>query len=148
MTGHSGLHYNTSFQQLLAPANHSAAVTSAALDLQNYDMAELLVSVGAAVDTLSGTVRIECAVQASDDGSTNWAAVPDADITTPVAGGVATGTFAILNANSQLPGVYFVGYIGNKRYIRAQVNYVGATSGEICDVLGLAGRPKIAQVNA
>jgi hypothetical protein len=146
MPGHSGLHYNTSFQQLLAPANHTAAVLSSSLDLQNYDMAELMVSVGANVDTLSGSVRIECAVQSSDDNVT-FAAVPDTDLTTPVAG-VATGTFAVINANSMLPGIFFVGYIGNKRYVKVQVNYVGATSGEICDVLGLAGRPKIAQVNA
>ena len=147
MPGHSDLHYNTSFQQLLAPSTHAAAVTSASLDLQNYDSAEAMVSIGPAVDTLSGTVRIELAVQVSADNST-WVACADTDITTPVTGGVATGTFAILNANSMLPGVFFVGYIGNMRYMRVQANFVGATSGEIVDILGVAGRPKIAPVNA
>lgn len=146
MAGHSGLHYNTLFQQLQAPALHSAAFTSASLDLQNYDMAELIADIGTDADTLSGTVRIELAVQESNDNST-WTAAADASITTPVTGGVATGTFAILISNASLPGVFFVGYIGNARYIRLQVNFVSATTGGIVGVIGLAGRPKMAQVN-
>lgn len=147
MAGHTGLYYNTSFNQLLAPAVRTAAVNSAALDLQNFDSAAILFSVGAPGDTLSGANRYELQVQESPDGST-WTAVADTDLTHVVSGGVATGTVAIINANGLGNGVYFTGYKGNLRYVRGVIYVAGTlTNGTPIDVIGLAARPRLGPVN-
>lgn len=147
MTGHTGLYYNTQVSQLAAPAVRTAAANSASLDLQNFDSASLIFDIGTPGDTLSGSTRIELQVQESADNST-WNAVADTDLTHIVSGGVATGTVAIINANSGAAGVYYTGYKGNLRYIRGVLDYVGThTNGTPSSVTGLAGRPRLGPVN-
>lgn len=84
----------------------------------------VVANVGQSADTLSGSVKIELALQHSDDGS-SWSACADEDISAAVAGGAQTGTFAIIDGAAEDEAVYKVGYAGNKRYIRAIVNMVG-----------------------
>lgn len=148
MTGHTGLYYNTLVSQLAAPAVRTAAANSASLDLANFDSASLIFDVGTPGDTLSGTVRLELQVQESADNAT-WTAVADTDLTKTVTGGVATGTVAVISASGGAAGVYYTGYKGNLRYIRGVLNYVGThTTGTPSSVTGLAGRPRLAPVNA
>lgn len=147
MTGHTGLYYNTGFNQLLAPAVRTAAANSAALDLQNFDSAALLFSIGNPGDTLSGANRYELQVQESADGVT-WTPVADSDLTHVVSGGVATGTVAIVNANGMGNSVYFTGYKGNLRYVRGVIYTAGTlANGTPIDVIGLAARPRLGPVN-
>ena len=148
MVGHSTTYYNVGVVPLLPPLNRTASANSASVDLQNYDSAAFAVNVGATGDTWSGTNRVELAVQESDDNST-WTAVADSDLLHAVTGGQATGTFMILNANSQAGQVYETGYRGNKRYVRVALANYGTTSvGTPMDVLAILGRPRIAPINS
>ena len=148
MVGHSNSYFNQAIVPLLPPLNRTAAANSASFDCQNYDSVTLAVNVGATGDTFSGTNRVEAAVQESSDNST-WNAVADSDLVHVVSGGQATGTFMLLNANSQANQMYLTGYRGNKRYVRVALANYGTTSvGTPMDILAIAGRPRYAPVNA
>ena len=143
MVAHSSNFYNASVVPLLPPAAaRTASAQSASFDVQNYDSVTLVANVGATGDTLNGTNRVEIQVQESDDNTT-FTPVADADLARVVAGGQATGTFAILNAGGTVSQVYKTGYVGSKRYVRVALANFGTTaSGTFIDVLAVGGRPR------
>ena len=94
--------------QTLVPATRNTAATGSTIDMTVFDSAVVVVAVGALVD---GTHSVT--VQDSDDGTT-WANVND---------GQLVGTFTNLTANS----VQRVGYLGIRRYLRANSASSGAT---------------------
>lgn len=102
----------------------TADAQGAAFDCQDDLGMMIVANVGLSADTLSGSVKIELAVEESDDASI-WTAVADADLTAAVAGGAQTGTFAVIDAAAEDEATYKVGYKGYKRYARAIVNLVG-----------------------
>ena len=148
MTSRSGVYHNNAFIPLLPPAAaKTAAFTSASVDLRNYDAATVVANVGTSGDALSGTNRVELAVQESDDNAT-FTPVADADLLKTVSG-QAAGTFANLNAPSAASQAYLTGYRGNKRYIRVAGTTYGTTSGgTFIDALAVLGRPKYGPVNS
>lgn len=99
---------NVDAAQSLAPATRNANVNGAGVDLRGFDSAMVVYNVGAITD---GTHTPS--LEESDDNVT-FTAVAAADL---------QGTFSNFTANS----VQRVGYIGSKRYIRAQVNSSGTT---------------------
>ena len=148
MVSHSGTYYNVAYVPLLPPLVRTASANSSSIDLTNYDALALLVNVGATGDTLSGTNRVELQVQESDDNTT-FTAAPDASLLKVAAGGQATGTFAVLNANSQAGQLYLTGYRGSKRYVRVALANFGTTSvGTAMDVIAVGGRPRNLPINA
>ncbi len=112
----------------LHPAARNATGTGAVVDLQGYDAAMVVVGFGAITD---GTHTP--GLQHSDDGTAFTDAGTDSAL---------QGTFAVGTATT----VQRVGYLGNKRYVRAMVTVAGATTGALSDakiVRGHAARKPV-----
>ena len=115
---------NVDVVQSLAPATRNSNTNGTGVDLRGYESAMVVFSVGAVTDGTHTPTLEE-----SDD---------DAAYTT-VAAANLQGTFANLAAN----GVQRVGYIGAKRYVRAQCNSSGVT-GALYGADIVRGRPHAA----
>jgi hypothetical protein len=105
------------------PAVVTADGNGATIDTRGYDSVMLVAALGATGDTLSGSVKIELEVEHSDDGS-SWSDCADADLHKVVTG-TNTGTFAVIDSNTEDQAVYSTGYRGTKRYVRMVANLTG-----------------------
>jgi hypothetical protein len=104
---------NISVVSAVVPATLTATNTSAAIDLQGFDAATLLINTGA----IGGSGNFTPKLQHSDTTtSEDFADVPAAGL---------IGTFPAALAGST---VYKVGYIGNKRYIRTVLTLNSGTN--------------------
>lgn len=116
--------------QSLVPLNRSAAGNGVGVDTLGFNSASIIFATGAIGGTASPTFTFE--VQESADNTT-FTAVADADLrgTEPV----------VTTANT----VAQVGYIGNKRYIRAILKTVGGTTPTLdCSANVILGHPTVA----
>jgi len=130
-------HSNIKPQLVVAPGTKSATVTSSAVDTQGYESVEFLTSIGAAGDTLSGTVLFTQKLQDSPDGST-W---------TDVSSTYLLGSPAVINAPSFNSTVQSVGYVGSARYVRTVLTATGTmSSGTPIAVNAILGHPHIRPV--
>lgn len=91
------------------------------VDLKGYDAATACFGFGASGDTLSGSVKIQCVLQDSDDNS----AFTDA------AAADVIGTQALVDDPAEDSTIYRVGYVGSKRYIRTKFDFTGTHSNGI-----------------
>ena len=114
----------------LAAAVRTAAANGTGVDLQGYESATVLVDVGAEGDTLSSSVFFEVSLEESDDNST-FTDVEQAGI---VDGTIASGgIFLKLDGTTggdpdTTRGIFRVGYVGGKRYIRVVLAKTGTHS--------------------
>lgn len=116
--------------QSLVPISRTAAANGTGVDTLGFNSACVVFNCGAIGGTVSPTFTFE--VQESSDNAT-FTAVADADLrgTEPV----------VTTANV----VATVGYIGNKRYIRAAVKTVSGTSPTLdCAASVILGHPAVA----
>lgn len=104
------------------------------IDTQGYGALEFVLNVAARTD---GTYTI--ALEHGDNSALSDAAAPDA---TDILGTLAAT--AISTANT----VKRVGYVGNKRYVRANVVSTSVTTGATVGVLAIRGRPTVAPAPA
>ena len=120
----------------LSPANSiinavkTAAANGTGVDLQGYEGALAVVTVGAEGDTLSGSVYFEISLEHSDDNST-YPDCAQADIVdgTIAAGGIWLMLDGTAGGNPDSAGaVNLIGYIGGKRYIRGVIHKTGTHS--------------------
>ncbi len=112
--------------QTLDPQVYNSDQNSDSSDMQGFDSLMIITNVGISADTLNGSNTIELELEESVDDSV-WTDVADVDIITAVAG-ANDGTFALINDAAEDEQAYKVGYIGNKRYVRAVVNFTGTHS--------------------
>src|SRR4030042_1376970 len=119
------LFYRVHLTVLTVPATKTATVTSATLDLQNYEGSSFYVSYTTTTDTLSPTLRWVCKLQESDDNST-WTDVAVGDIVDGTSS--PTNLFGYVNSNTEINAVYGIGYIGSKRYVRVVCTLTGSAS--------------------
>lgn len=120
---------NIGAAQVIAPVVVTATTTSAAIDLQGFESAALIVNTGA----IGGAGDFTAKLQESDASGSGFADVDAAHL---------TGTFpASLEADS----VVKVGYIGFKRYLKAVVTKNSGTSIAASAVL-IKGHPHDAPV--
>ena len=114
----------------LAAAVRTAAANGTGVDLQGYESATVLVDVGAEGDTLSSSVFFEVSLEESDDNAT-FTDVEQAGI---VDGTIASGgIFLKLDGTTggdpdTTGGIFRVGYVGGKRYIRVVLAKTGTHS--------------------
>ena len=96
--------------------------TPAAIDLQGYSGAEIVISVGIGGITFSGTNKIEFVLTESDDDST-YNNVVDADMlgVSSITGGIIKSLVAAHAAAS----ISRFGYIGGKRYLKVLADFSG-----------------------
>ena len=120
----------------LSPANSiinavkTAAANGTGVDLQGYEGALAVVTVGAEGDTLSGSVYFEISLEHSDDNST-YTDCAQADIVdgTIAAGGIWLMLDGTAGGNPDSTGsVHQVGYRGGKRYVRLVLAKTGTHS--------------------
>jgi hypothetical protein len=108
----------------------TAAANGTGVDLQGYESATVLVDVGAEGDTLSGSVYFEISLEHSDDDST-YTDCAQADI---IDGTISSGGIWLMLDGStggnpdSTGGIFRVGYVGGKRYIRVVLAKTGTHS--------------------
>lgn len=108
------------------PATLSADNTPAAIDLEGYQAATLLLSIGVGGITFTGTNKIEFVLTHSDDG-TNYSNVTDDDLIkdalAPVT--VSNGIVRALTAAHVAATLQKLGYVGGKRYLKLLADFSG-----------------------
>lgn len=112
--------------QSLTPAARTATATGTAADLQGYDSAMVLVSVGTCTDG-THTPSLEHSV----DG-VSYAAVTAGDL---------LGSFTAITSGAGAASVQRVGYVGERRYLRVVMTVTGATTGAVYGADILRGSP-------
>ena len=108
----------------------TAAGNGTGVDLQGYESATVLVDVGAEGDTLSSSVYFEISLEHSDDDSTYTDCVQAEIIDGTIsAGGIWLKLDGTANGNpDSAGGIFRVGYIGGKRYVRVVLAKTGTHS--------------------
>lgn len=116
------LHSGITAVSAIGAAVLSADNTPAAIDLQGYDAAELVLAIGAGGITFSGTNKIEFVLTHSDDDVT-YTNVADADMlgVSSITGGIVKSLVAAHSAAA----VYRFGYVGDKRYLKILADFSG-----------------------
>ena len=108
----------------------TAGANGTGIDLQGFEEATAVVSVGAEGDTLSGSVYFEVSLEHSDDDSTYTDCV-QADIVngTIAAGGIFLKLDGTAGGDPDTTGGQWqVGYVGGKRYVRLVLAKTGTHS--------------------
>ena len=137
---------NIKLETSLAPILKTADVNGTGVDLTGFSSASLVVNVGAAGDTFSGSVKTNLIIEDSDDNST-YTAVTSGNVT----GGTtdSSGIFQTIEANGEAGKTYGIGYVGGKKWIRAVVDIVGTHSnGTIYGAVVVKGTPISAPVTS
>lgn len=126
------LYNNIAVQQALAPVVATTTQTSATIDLQGFNSAGVVFSLGQSGDTLSGSVYWTLKLQESDNDS-SYTDVAAADLLN----GAASVT---IDAPAEDETSISFGYIGSKRYLQAVATKTGTHSnGTPLAVLALKG---------
>ena len=128
------LYHNVSVAQPLNPAVSTTTKTSSTIDLQGFNSANVVFSIGNAADTLSGSLYWTLKLQHCDDDATY------VDLaSTDIYGGT---TSVVIDSSSKDKTSYGFGYIGNKRYLKAIATPTGShSSGTPIGVVALRGAP-------
>jgi len=137
-----------------AAAYTSTQIPSNGVDLQGFDAAEFVISIGT-VSNLGGSPLESWTfkLQESDDESSNFTDVTDSDsvvvdsaaspVTTPDS---SSGVFLTVDAAAEDDAVYRIGYVGGKRYARCVAtanNTPGSTPIAIHARLGCAAQKPV-----
>lgn len=111
---------NISATQIINPVLSVSARTSATVDLQGYQGCVIIVNIGLTLDALNSSNYWTLKVQHSDNAS-SWSDTTSADFKN------ATATY-VVNSTALDETAYLFGYIGTKRYVRAQIVNSGTHS--------------------
>lgn len=136
------IHSKMSIAPLIGAAMLAADNTPAAVDLQGFDGAEIVLAIGAGGITFSGTNKIEFVLTHSDDNST-YTAVADADMLG--VSGISSGIIKSLVAAHAAAATYRYGYKGGKRYLKLLADFSGTHgTGTPIAALVVKGEPELA----
>lgn len=116
------LHSSVAIATLIGAAALNADNTPAAVDLQGFDAAEILLFIGIGGITFSGTNKVEFKLTHSDDDSTYT------DVTTADMLGVTVASDGIIKALTSAHAAaasYRFGYVGGKRYLKLLADFSG-----------------------
>lgn len=139
------MHSGVSAAILIAAATLAADNTPPAVDLQDFNAAEIILAIGAGGITFSGTNKIEFKLTHSDDDST-YEAVTAADLLGVASVGTG-GIVKALTAAHAAAGVYRFGYVGGKRYLKLLADFSGTHgTGTPIAAVALLGQPYDAPV--
>jgi hypothetical protein len=114
------LYHNVLSTQVLNPVVSTTTKTSSNIDLQGFDSATVLFSLGLSGDTLTGSLFWTLTLQHSDNGS-SFALVDTADCQDAI-------NSVTVNSMTLDETIYAFGYKGNKRYLRAVATPTGSVS--------------------
>jgi len=116
------IHSGMQLALMFGPVVLSADNTPAAIDLQGYDAAEIVLGIGIGGITFDSTNKIEFKLTHSDDDST-YANVADADMLG--VSGISSGIIKSLTAAHAAAAAYRFGYKGGKRYLKLLADFSG-----------------------
>lgn len=112
---------------VFGPITIAADNTPAAIDLQGFEAAKLLIAVGVGGITFDTTNKVEFKLTASDDDST-YTAVAAADVILGTNADASVGTGGIVKsliAAHAAASVTEIEYIGGKRYLKVLADFSG-----------------------
>jgi hypothetical protein len=133
------LHHNVLATQHLNPVVSTTTKTSTTIDLQGYNSANVIFSIGQAGDTLSGTVYWTLKLQHSDDDST-YVDLAAGDLN-------SSSLTVVVNSAALDETAYSFGYQGAKRYLKAVATPTGThTVGTPIGVIAMRGTAAYAPV--
>ena len=138
------LHSSVSVAVAIAAALLAADNTPPAIDLQGFDSAEIILTVGAGGITFSGTNKVEFVLTHSDDDS-SYSPVTTADMlgVTVASGGIIRS----LIAAHATAAAYRYGYVGGKRYLKLLADFSGTHgTGTPISAVVVRGNPHVAPV--
>ena len=118
---------NISVGRSVAYGAKTSTATGTGVEVADYNSCCVVIDAGAWTD---GTHTV--AVQDSDDNST-FAAVADS---------LLDGTEPVIDGAADDDQQYYIGYKGNKRYVRVVVTVASATTGAIYGAYVILGNPK------
>ncbi|MBP1849688.1 hypothetical protein [Rhizobium halophytocola] len=116
------LHSHVLVATAIGAAVLSADNTPSAIDLRDYNSAEIILAIGIGGITFSGTNKIEFKLTHSDDDVTYDAVETDDMLGVTVADG---GIIKSLVAAHAAAATYRVGYKGGKRYLKLLADFSG-----------------------
>jgi len=126
------LYHNVLATQHLNPVVSTTTKTSTTIDLQGYNAANVVFSIGQAGDTLSGSVYWTLKLQHSDDNST-YTDLAAGDLNSP-------SLTVVVNSAALDETAYSFGYQGAKRYLKAVATPTGTHAvGTPIGVISLRG---------
>jgi len=138
---HSGVKVETA----IAAATLDADNTPPAVDLQDFNAAEIVLAIGAGGIAFSGSNKIEFKLTHSDDDSTYTAV--DVDDVLGVASVGTGGIVKALTAAHASAASYRFGYVGGKRYIKLMADFSGTHgTGTPIAAVAVLGQPYDAPV--
>jgi hypothetical protein len=117
---------NIKMKVSIQKAAKTATENGGSFEVADYHSACFVVDAGTWTD---GTHTIE--FQESDDDST-WTAIADGDL---------DGSEPVIDGATDDDQQYYVGYMGNKRYVRVKNTVASATTGAVVGAYVLAGHP-------
>jgi len=137
------LHHNIKPVTTLLPVVTTADKDGASVDRQGFQSVEHIIHLGAPGDTFSGSLKFDFFLEESDDPSSNFAGVTDANSLLGDFPLAADGHFLTVDANGECSQLYRIGYRGNKRYSRVTMNKTGThTNGTPLGMLAVKGHPE------
>lgn len=123
--GMKDLYNNLEVVSVLDPIVVSATATYTDIDLQGFNSALILVSLGLDAGTgLGASHKLVFTLQDSDDGTT-YADVETADMVDLT---VASGVVITVDAVGEDNSVYKLGYVGGRRYLQLVCTETGTVS--------------------
>jgi len=126
------LYHNVLVTQHLNPVVSTTTKTSSTIDLQGFNSASIVFSLGQSGDTLSSSLYWTLSLQESNDNVT-YTAVTSAE----TSAGVAS---VAVNTTTADKTTYSFGYIGGSRYLQAVATPTGSvSSGVPIGVIALRG---------
>lgn len=138
------MHANVEVRHVLGPIVATADNTPAAIDLQGYNQAEIVLGIGVGGITFDSTNKIEFKVTHSDDDVT-YSDVVTADMRGVTVTG--SGIIKALTAAHASAAKYRFGYEGKKRYLKILHDFSGTHgAGTPVDIMVILGRPSVAPV--
>lgn len=117
------LHSKLLLTTAIGAAVLAADTASAVIDLQGYNSAEVVLTIGAGGIVFADDKRIDFVLLHSDDGVA-FDVVTDNDMLGAV--DVDQGIFKSLHAAHAAPASYRFGYKGGRRYLKVAIDFVGA----------------------
>jgi hypothetical protein len=117
------IHSDMTVVSAIGAAVLTADNTPAAIDLQGYNAAEIVLAIGVGGITFSGTNKIEFKLTHSDDDSTYTAV--DIDDMLGLESVATGGIIKALTAAHATADVSRFGYVGAKRYLKLLADFSG-----------------------
>ena len=133
------LYNDISVTQPLNPVVSTTTKTSTAVDLQGFNSASILFSIGQSADSLSGSIYWTLKLQHSDD-DLSYGDLDAAD--------VLGSASIVVDSTSEDELVYRIGYVGKKRYLKGIATPTGThSSGTPIGIIALRGRAAYTSVS-